>query len=275
MRDATPANAAAPGTAALRRSGGTPAVPGGAASAPDPTAVPAAMREVGRPGSASYCASPPGTRSPERLQLQRGMVGGLGVRGQGLLRTVGDEVQRVHGDLIAVESGIGIAALAVTATLGAARIAPLRRRFREERLLPGHLSQIIECIRKLKAAGAEGSARGKNTLLCLARALVRDPRIVFLDEATNWLDRRSQAALMEGSAARPRPGSSSPTGSRRSARRTASTCSRPGRRSRSGATTSSPMPTARSAIWCADRWRDPGARDHRSANRDATTSKGR
>ena len=34
-RDATPANAAGPGTAALRRSGGTPAVPGGAASVPD------------------------------------------------------------------------------------------------------------------------------------------------------------------------------------------------------------------------------------------------
>ena len=54
---------------------------------------------------------------------------------------------------------IGIAALAVTAAFGAAQIAPLRRRLRAERLLAGHLSQLIDGIRKLQAAGAEGSAR--------------------------------------------------------------------------------------------------------------------
>ena len=55
--------------------------------------------------------------------------------------------------------GIGIAALAVTVALGAAQIGPLRQRFREERLLAGHLFQLIDCVRKLQAAGAEGPAR--------------------------------------------------------------------------------------------------------------------
>ena len=39
---------------------------------------------------------------------------------------------------------------------------------------------------------------GQSQRIRVAQALVRDPRIVFLDEATNWLDRRNQAALMEG-----------------------------------------------------------------------------
>ena len=55
--------------------------------------------------------------------------------------------------------GIGIAALAVTVAFGAAQIAPQRRRFRAERDLAGQLSQLILCVRKLQAAGAEGSAR--------------------------------------------------------------------------------------------------------------------
>jgi len=55
--------------------------------------------------------------------------------------------------------GIGIAALAVTVAFGMAQIAPQRRRFRAERLLAGHLSQLIDCVGKLQAAGAEGSAR--------------------------------------------------------------------------------------------------------------------
>ena len=58
-----------------------------------------------------------------------------------------------------VTLAIGIAALAVTATLGAAQIAPQRQRLRQERLLAGHLAQLIECVRKLQLAGAEGSAR--------------------------------------------------------------------------------------------------------------------
>ena len=55
--------------------------------------------------------------------------------------------------------GIGVAALVVAAAFGAAQTAPQRRRFREERLLAGHLSQLIGCVDKLQAAGAEGSAR--------------------------------------------------------------------------------------------------------------------
>ena len=58
-----------------------------------------------------------------------------------------------------VSVGIGVTALAVTVALGAAQLAPQRRRFREERLLAGRMSQFIDCIRKLQAAGAEQSAR--------------------------------------------------------------------------------------------------------------------
>ena len=54
--------------------------------------------------------------------------------------------------------GIGVAALAVTLAFGAAQMAAHRQRFREEGLLAGHLSQLIDCVRKLQAAGAEGSA---------------------------------------------------------------------------------------------------------------------
>ena len=39
---------------------------------------------------------------------------------------------------------------------------------------------------------------GQSQRIRIASALVRNPRIVFLDEATNWLDRKNQAALMEG-----------------------------------------------------------------------------
>ena len=39
---------------------------------------------------------------------------------------------------------------------------------------------------------------GQSQRIRIARALVRNPRIVILDEATNWLDHRNQAALMEG-----------------------------------------------------------------------------
>ena len=58
-----------------------------------------------------------------------------------------------------VSLGIGIIALAVTVALGAAQLAPQRRRLRQERLLAGRMSQFIDCIRKLQAAGAEQSAR--------------------------------------------------------------------------------------------------------------------
>ena len=55
--------------------------------------------------------------------------------------------------------GIGLAALAVTLAFGVAQMTAQQQRFREERLLAGHLSQLIDCVRKLQAAGAEGSAR--------------------------------------------------------------------------------------------------------------------
>ena len=55
--------------------------------------------------------------------------------------------------------GIGFAALAVTVGFGAAQMPAQQRRFREERHLAGHLLQLMDCVRKLQAAGAEGSAR--------------------------------------------------------------------------------------------------------------------
>ncbi len=55
--------------------------------------------------------------------------------------------------------GIGIASLSVAVAAGAAQVTPQQRRFEEERVIAGQLSEIIRSIRKLKAAGAEGSAR--------------------------------------------------------------------------------------------------------------------
>ena len=58
-----------------------------------------------------------------------------------------------------VTLGIGGTALAATVALGAAQIEPQRRRLRAERRLAGHLAQLIDGVRTLQAAGAEGSAR--------------------------------------------------------------------------------------------------------------------
>ena len=38
---------------------------------------------------------------------------------------------------------------------------------------------------------------GQMQRILIAAALVRKPRVVFLDEATNWLDNKSQALVME------------------------------------------------------------------------------
>ncbi len=44
--------------------------------------------------------------------------------------------------------------------------------------------------------GAANFSGGQVQRIRIAATLVRNPRIVFLDEATNWLDARSQAEVM-------------------------------------------------------------------------------
>ena len=46
--------------------------------------------------------------------------------------------------------------------------------------------------------GSETFSGGQTQRIRIAASLVRDPRILFLDEATSWLDARSQAKVMEG-----------------------------------------------------------------------------
>ena len=46
-------------------------------------------------------------------------------------------------------------------------------------------------------AGSGTFAGGQIQRIMLAAALVRDPSILFLDEATNWLDNNSQAQVMQ------------------------------------------------------------------------------
>ncbi len=77
--------------------------------------------------------------------------------------------------------GIGLAALAVTVGIGAAQMPAQRRRSREERRLVGHLSQLIDCVRKLQAAGAEGSARA-SWARCYREQKLAEIRIGVLNE---------------------------------------------------------------------------------------------
>ena len=46
--------------------------------------------------------------------------------------------------------------------------------------------------------GSETFSGGQSQRIRIAASLVRNPRILFLDEATSWLDARSQAKVMEG-----------------------------------------------------------------------------
>ena len=105
----------------------------------------------------------------------------------------------------AVSLGIGIIALAVTVVLGAAQLAPGRRRFREERLLAGRMSQFIDCIRKLQAAGAEQSARAWWARRYRAQKLA-EMRVGVLDEHLKAFSAAvpllAAAALLAVSAAR-------------------------------------------------------------------------
>ena len=77
--------------------------------------------------------------------------------------------------------GVGLVALAVTVGFGVAQRPAQQRRLRAERRLAGHLSQLIECVRKLQAAGAEGSARA-SWARCYREQKVAEIRIGVLNE---------------------------------------------------------------------------------------------
>ena len=52
---------------------------------------------------------------------------------------------------------------------------------------------MLTCV----GASADGTSGGESQRIMIAHALLRNPRILLLDEATNWLDNESQATVMQ------------------------------------------------------------------------------
>ena len=52
----------------------------------------------------------------------------------------------------------------------------------------------------MTTVGASGSvvSGGESQRICIARALLGEPRVILFDEATNWLDNENQAEIMQG-----------------------------------------------------------------------------
>ena len=74
-----------------------------------------------------------------------------------------------------------------------------------------HMAEVADMKREIKAmpmgmltpVGTSGSvlSGGESQRITIARSLMRDPQVVLLDEATNWLDNQSQAQVMQNLAA--------------------------------------------------------------------------
>ncbi len=60
----------------------------------------------------------------------------------------------------------------------------------EDHLLPG-------ASRDLVGAGAALTSGGESQRIQIAHALIRDPRILILDEATSWLDAETQSRILD------------------------------------------------------------------------------
>ena len=52
---------------------------------------------------------------------------------------------------------------------------------------------MLTCV----GASAGGTSGGESQRIMIAHALLHNPRILLLDEATNWLDNESQATIMQ------------------------------------------------------------------------------
>lgn len=131
------------------------------------------------------------------LGLARPASGRVSYDGRDLERMDAASIRRQVG--VVLQDGDLPGGTVEEAILGAASTLDVNDAWRAARLSAVHDDIAAMPMGMHTPVGSNGASLsgGQVQRIQIAGALARDPRILFLDEATNWLDNRSQAALME------------------------------------------------------------------------------